>query len=349
MAFWSQLPFHKDTFTDPDTAAQRMKKACDGSDNGQWLEIGKSEEGRSIYGAILGNGPKTISLIAGSHSDEPVGPETLRTLISNIGTLEKKNPELFQQFTFLIIPHINPDGEAENWKWISDWPDLHSFIRHAYRELPGRDLEFGYPEMRVENCAVAAFIQQHAPVDLHMSLHGMAFSEGVMLLIERHWIDRTVALRESFIDFVTKQGLSLHDHDRGGEKGFEYIGPGFTTTPEGRAMNKYFMEQGDPDTAGKFHLSSMEYVRTLDGDPLCLVTELPLFRVHFADERPTQKGVPEAYLEWKNKLPLLRAKLDRGESIENELQLFHIQPLPLSTAMSIQLQAIELALQIISR
>jgi hypothetical protein len=347
MAFWSRSNLHTNAFTHPDTAAERMKIACEASGNGQWLEIGKSEERRPIYGAILGNGPQSVSLIAGSHSDEPVGPETLRTLISHIDILEETNPELFDRFTFLVIPHINPDGEAENWKWIKDWPDLHSFIRHAYRELPGRDLEFGYPEMRVENRVVSSFLRQHAPVDLHMSLHGMAFSEGVMLLIDRHWIDRTKTLRNKFIEFVGQRDLPLHDHDRGGEKGFKYIGPGFTTTPEGRAMKKHFMEQGDPNTAVKFHLSSMEYVRTFGGDPLCLVTELPLFLVHFAGDRPTKRGIPEAYLEWKNKFPLLRAKLDRDESIENVLQPFHIQSLSLLTAINIQLRTIELALQTI--
>jgi len=347
MSFWSNIPLNKKSFIDPETASEQMENACEHSVNCQWLEIGKSEEGRTIKGAVIGNGPQKISLIAGSHSDEPVGPETLRTFISHIDIIEKTNPKLFDQFTFLIIPHINPDGEAQNWEWIDNWPDLESYMRHAFRELPGRDLEFGYPDMRSENRSVSEILREFAPIDLHMSLHGMAFSEGAMLLIERHWINLTHQLQKDFMDFVSEQHLPLHDHDRGGEKGFEYIGPGFTTTPEGRAMKKYFMEKDDPDTAEKFHLSSMEYVRTLGKNPLCLVTELPLFLISFADDRSSQKGLPEAYMNFKEKLPLMRARLDRNESIENELESFNIEPLPLSTAMKIQFRTIELGLEVI--
>ena len=67
--------------------------------------------------------------------------------------------------------------------------------------------------------------------------------------------------------------------DRNGEKGFQYIGPGFTTTPEGQAMRAYFKSIGDEQTVSLFRDSSMEFVRKLGGDPLCLVTEIPLFYV----------------------------------------------------------------------
>jgi len=348
MAFWTDLPLQQKSFTDPGKAAAYMEKACRMSDQCRWVEIGKSEENRPIFGAILGNGPMKVSLIAGSHSDEPVGPETLRLLVSNVGILEKNSPELFEHYTFLIIPHINPDGEARNREWIKRWPDMNHFAQHVLRELPGRDLEFGYPDMRIENKVVSNFIKKHGPVDLHMSLHGMAFAEGCMLLIEPHWIDKTLELQENFIDFIHEQELPLHDHDRGGEKGFEYIGPGLTTTPRGRAMKKYFEGRNDPETAEKFHLSSMEYVRTLGGDPLCLVTEIPLFLVSFADKtRENRAGIPEAYLELKERLPLIRAKLERNESITKELKPFDIQHLPLSTAMKIQFRTIELGLETI--
>ncbi|MEL7363533.1 MAG: M14 family zinc carboxypeptidase, partial [Bacteroidota bacterium] len=39
--------------------------------------IGQSEQGRPIAGVTLGHGPRTVTLVAGAHADEPVGPETL--------------------------------------------------------------------------------------------------------------------------------------------------------------------------------------------------------------------------------------------------------------------------------
>lgn len=279
--------------------------------------LGESEEGRPIMAAVLGDGPVAVSLVAGAHADEPVGPETLRTFV------ERAPAELLARFRFVVVPHINPDGEARNRAWIERWPDLLAYRDLVQRELPGRDLEFGYPDMRVENRLVAEFLRAHAPFALHMSLHGMGVSEGAMLLIERHWIDRTARLREGFVEAARRAGLGLHDHDRKGEKGFFYIGPGFTTTPEGAAMREHFKDE--PDTAAKFHESSMEFVRSLGGDPLCLVTELPLFVVRNDDPQP---GVPAAYLA---------ARAGRTD--------LEFTPFDLRASMRLQMRTIELGLE----
>ena len=102
-------------------------------------EIGKSEGGRQILAATLGSGPKRVSLIAGCHSDEPVGPETLRALVSELSG----NPahRWLSRFTFFIGPHVNPDGEEKNRAWVDRWPDPAAYLQHAFREPPGRDLE----------------------------------------------------------------------------------------------------------------------------------------------------------------------------------------------------------------
>ena len=76
---------------------------------------------------------------------------------------------MFSKFCFVIVPHVNPDGEAKNQTWIRDWPNIKYYLKHAFRELPGRDIEFGYPEMRIENKLVSDFIKKYAPVSMHMS------------------------------------------------------------------------------------------------------------------------------------------------------------------------------------
>jgi hypothetical protein len=325
-----------------------IKQACEAnSDVATFCNLGTSEEGRPIDGVLLGSGSKNVCLIAGAHSDEPVGPETLRTFVLKGISQKDKLAQLFSTFRFIIIPHINPDGEAQNQGWIKEWPSAEAYLDHAFREPPGRDLEFGFPNMRQENSLVAEFMEAHSPFSMHTSLHGMAFSEGAMLLIERHWIERTQRLRMRFAQFVQSLGLRLHDHDRKGEKGFQYIAPGFTTTPEGQAMQAYFKSIGDESTAKLFHDSSMEFARKLGDDPLCLVTELPMFIVAKETE-PRQAGVPTAYLSLKVKVPGLKAKLTRGESIRATLEEFGIRPLDLSLLLKIQLFTIQLGLETVS-
>ncbi|MFQ5631597.1 MAG: M14 family zinc carboxypeptidase [bacterium] len=324
-------------------------KACKNNpDVAKYYFLGKSQQKRIIDAVVLGKGSRTVSLIAGAHSDEPVGPEMLRTFILN--GIEKKNElvELFERFCFLIIPHINPDGEIRNQPWITQWPDVDAYLLHAFRELPGQDIEFGYPDLRPENRCVSMFLNQRPAIDLHISFHGMGFSEGAMLLIERHWIGRTQDLRKKFAAYANKLGLSLHDHDRKGEKGFLYIGPGFTTTPEGSAMQKYFIELGDHTTASLFHNSSMEFVRQEGNDALCLVTELPLFTMKNI-ELPAEKGIPASYLAFRDRKPKLIATLLRDESIDDFKEDFQISPLDLQAAIRFQLYVLELGLETIEQ
>jgi hypothetical protein len=310
-------------------------------------EIGASEQGRPIHAFVIGSGATRVALLGGAHSDEPVGPQMLRLLVNHFITNEEKAHSLLQKYTFIILPHINPDGEAKNWSWIQHWPDFKSYAAYAFREKPGRDLEFGYPDMRSENRAVAEFFRSYAPFDLYINFHGMAFAEGVMLLIERHWIEQTNPLRDDFQQIAKSHNLPLHDHDRGGEKGFQYIGPGFTTTPEGRAMQHHFKELDDEETAAKFRLSSMEYVRSLGGDPLCLVTELPLFTVALKEESNKTPGFPQAYLGFKKLIPELRKRASNGKSLEAIVSKFEINHLPLQTAVDIQLSVIKKSLELL--
>jgi hypothetical protein len=305
-------------------------------------ELGPSEEGAMLYGVQLGTGERPVSLIAGNHADEPVGPETLRSFVLQALANRDKMAPWLRRFRFLIVPHTNPDGEARNRPWMEDWPDPKSYLRHAVRERPGRDLEYGYPDMRPENEHVSAFLRGHGPYALHASLHGMSAGEGAMLLINRPWTFRTQALRDQLVRAAAARGLRMHDHNRKGEKGFFWIEPGFQTTPRGDAMRTYFHAQDDPATARKFHDSSMEFVMGLGGDPLALVTELPLFVVENDDPTP---GRPDRYLALRKRLPEIRARLETGDAVDDLLAPFNLQPVPLKTAMQLQLRAIKLGLE----
>ncbi len=305
--------------------------------------LGETSNRRPIVGITIGTGETRVSLLAGSHADEPVGPETLRLFVTRLLRRRDDFRKLLEAVTFVVLPHVNPDGESRNRPWIREWPNPVAYLRDAVREPPGEDIEFGYPGMRRENEVVARFLKRFAPLDMHVSLHGMGFAEGGLLLIDPHWGYRTEMLQSGYRDALKGIGLGLHDHNRMGEKGFFYLGPGFTTTPSGAGMRAYFHSQGDDATAALFHDSSMEFVRSLGGDPLSLVTEIPLFSLGApADHEP---GVPKTYLEWRAALPGIRKKLGRGKPIEDALAGFFLQPVSTRDAVGVQLKTIELGIQ----
>ncbi len=263
--------------------------------------------------------------------------------------------DVFEQFTFRVIPHLNPDGEARNWAWIEQWyasrpaESLGHYLRGRRREPPGRDLEFGYPDLRVENRAATAFLFETGPVALHASLHGMGFSEGALLLIEKGWLesDSSTTLRAGFVDAAAVAGLPLHDHDRHGDKGFVYAGPGFWSTPRGAAMRAHFLEVGDSETAGKFLSSLMEQAATTSaGETLSVVTELPLFclRSSLAGE----PGVAETLQSFQAATPAILEAAAEGESLQPAVDEFGITCPDLETQVRVHLRVLDLALEAVN-
>lgn len=296
----------------------------------------KSQKGLPLEIYRWGYGPIKVSLLAGCHSDEPLGPHVLSLLLDWSRDRDEKVCALLKKFSFFICPHINPDGEAENRPWIEKYPDFEAYVRGAFREAPGRDLEFGFPSMRQENQFWSSVIQKEGPFDLHMSLHGMGYSEGFLLLMERHVHGSYENLKDRFRQLATGLGFGLHDHDRKGDKGFRYFGAGFASTPEGAAMQKYFRDRGEDDTAEKFHFSSMEYVRQLGRDPLCLVSELPLFAIASAPEE-SKPGLPLRHIS-------LREKLKGGEALAQILADYLLEPLGVRRGTLAMLSLIDMAL-----
>lgn len=313
-------------------------------------EIGTSRDGRAIIGYRLGHGARRLSLIGGCHADEPVGPAMLDLLVSELARRDADDP-LLDAYTWYVVPHVNPDGEARNATWTTTHPlgngdargyDLGLYLRAAVREQPGDDVEFGFPrspadyQARPENRAVAAFLAPGAPFVLHASFHGMAFAAGPWFLIEHAWAERTEAMRERLRARVRALGYELHDVDRGGEKGFFRIDEGFTSRPDSRAMAAHFEALGNSAMARRFRPSSMEHVRSLGGDPLTFVSEMPLFLLPAACYeagnlvRPTALGT----------LHHLAAQGD-AEALAREAAQLGLRPMPIGDQMRLQLAFLE--------
>src|SRR5690606_13953130 len=107
--------------------------------------------------------------------------------------------------------------------WFAPVPDPARYLRHVRRELPGDDIEFGYPgdgrpALRPENDAVAQFLARPGqPYAFHASLHSMGFADGAWFLIGQSAVGRTATLRHQLAEHAAAQGFGLHDIQRNGE------------------------------------------------------------------------------------------------------------------------------------
>lgn len=347
--------------------------------------IGRSRLRRPILGWSFGAGERSVSLIGGAHADEPVGPEVLSRWVAFLGRLAASEPRhpLLTAWRWRIVPHINPDGAAVNAGWpgstvrVADSRGVaaygyrfSSYFESVVRERPGDDLEFGFPS-RVEDLAgssaarpeargVAAFLAEGAPLALHASFHSMAFGAGPWFLIDRAWIERTAVLRRRLADEVASEGYRLHDVDRQGEKGFDRIEAGFCTRPDSVAMRRYFEEQGDFHTASLFLPSSMELARALGGDPLTIVSEMPLFLVpeaspaseegeihlsriagtHTAGVLPTDLPSRRRFMAWAHRLH----REEGCDSLDRAVARLGIRPMAVRDQMRLQLAFLGAAL-----
>ncbi len=311
--------------------------------------IGRSREGRPIRAYAIGDGPARVSLLGGCHADEPVGPIFLRRfaryLASSAGTALRRRAR------WVVIPMINPDGARANRAWQMDPQDsydLVSFLRHRVRELPGDDIEFGFPNgpkdsgARPENRAAAKLWADHAPFDLHVSLHGMSVAGGPYFLVERSWWDRFAPAGRALARCVLDAGYALHDAQRHGEKGFFRLAKGFCSRPDSRYMRRHFQGLGDGDTASRFRPSSMEAARSFGGDPLTLVTEMPLFIFPKVGEAP---GPPDpAWEDCQRRMTAWGRELlsggaphqDRDRKIREEAAALGVRPMPIFDQMIFQ-------------
>lgn len=350
------------------------------------LRIGSSREGRPIHAFRFGSGPLRVSLLGGCHADEPVGPALLGRLCGWLSGLAGDHPML-ERFEWWIVAHVNPDGEARNRPWQAGGFDfeLGEYLAHVVRELPGDDIEFGFPGAargtgrgrdadevqdagetrggggardgarhagaRPENrAAFAWWASAGGAFDVHVSLHGMGFSSGPWFLIDPHWIDRSGPLRARCAEMVRGMGYRLHDVEREGEKGFERIAPGFCTRPNHNAMREHFLGLGDEATAGRFRPSSMEAVRSLGGDTLTLVTEMPLFITPGAGET---LGPPDPVAaRWKARIDGWRVALASGRAapaeVTGEGARLGVRPMPVEDQMKLQWTLVEAGLETVA-
>ncbi len=308
--------------------------------------IDRSRAGRPLGAYRIGTGSLAINLVGGCHADEPVGPRLLDKLVGYLASPAGDGLRSLGRWS--IIPHINPDGAAVNAPWQPENAEVYDFgllLQHRVRELPGDDIEFGFgtgaAALRPENTAALDFWRSAGPVDLHVSMHGMSVAAGPYFLVEEGWWPRFESHAEGLAREVAAAGYTLHDVERLGEKGFHRLAPGFCTRPDSGAMRDHFMALDDEATAGRFRPSSMEAVRSFSGDPLTLVTEMPLF---ITPGVGVTLGPPDPRLEdWKHRIAGWLARIKRSEgdpevlsAVRTEAGAEGLRPMPVRDQMEFQ-------------
>jgi len=308
--------------------------------------IGHSPEGRPIHGYRFGSGDTRISLIAGCHADEPVGPMLLDRLARYLCAASPRS-KVLTDFSWWVVPHVNPDGAERNRAWADhagNAYDFTSYLKHVVRELPGDDIEFGFPRdpndqgARPEPRAIYAWWQSDPrPFLLHVTLHGMGVAGGPWFLIDPDWTDRCDIIMERCRIATEEMGYVLHDVERHGEKGFHRIDRGFCTRPNSRAKAEFFLERNDPEMASRFRPSSMETIRALGGDPLTLVSEMPLFILPgVGDQIEPIDPVAE---EWRGRIGGWQTSLADAEAAQRartEIEASSVQPVPILDQLTLQ-------------
>jgi hypothetical protein len=302
--------------------------------------IGHSREGAPLYGYHMGRGPRLVTITAGCHADEPVGPMTAELLPELI---QRRSRELLDEFTFRVVPQMNPDGAARNRAWFAPELDFGTYLKHSVRELPGDDIEFGFSEgseARPECRAAIDWLWKHGPVSAHFSLHGMAWAEGAWFLVNRNWTHDGPedALFNALSALCAAWDVPQMEIDRNGEKGFSRVAKGISTSPTSVAMKEHFLALDDSETASKFLPSSMEFAESIGGNPLCLVSELPLFLL----DVPADLNDPVLY-RFRDALAAAREQ-GTDWAFTRLVHDFRLRPLPLRTQIAMQFKMIDLAL-----
>jgi hypothetical protein len=78
------------------------------------VEIGKSYEGRTLYGAIIGKGNIRMWIHGRIHGGEKYGAEACLSILKTLVAGGSNAKDVLEKMTFMIIPIYNPDGSERN-------------------------------------------------------------------------------------------------------------------------------------------------------------------------------------------------------------------------------------------
>ncbi|MBE0534971.1 MAG: DUF2817 domain-containing protein [Phycisphaerae bacterium] len=129
---------------------------------------GNSVENRPIETIVLGNGPKSVLVMATIHGNEPAGTPLAEMLAVHL----TRHPTLLAGKTVVIMPVANPDGMAANTRGNANGVDLNrNFAAENRENTPAYGLSaLSEPESRVISQVLTLYQPDHI-VTIHQPLN----------------------------------------------------------------------------------------------------------------------------------------------------------------------------------
>lgn len=143
----------------------------------QLREAGESHEGRGVWLAGVGHGPRTVLVLAQQHGNEPHGSEAALDYLETIATSDSpRMRKIREEMTIWVMPRVNPDGAAHSWRQNHD-PECDPDIRDC---TPGRGIDpnrwhdptVPTAEVPVPETAAVRDVVAEVDPELVLDLHG---------------------------------------------------------------------------------------------------------------------------------------------------------------------------------
>lgn len=262
-------------------------------------EIGTSRKGHPILCMSMGNGKKNALCFACPHPNEPIGAMTLISLARLFAENEKLLLET--DFTWYLIPCIDPDGTRLNEGWFKGPFNLANYIRNFYRPVGHEQVEWTFPfdykglyfdKPIPETQALMQLIDELKP-SFMFSLHNAAFGGAYWYLS-----DNIPGLCNELENAAARQNVPLQL----GEPEAAYITKFSPAVHSMLSMTAYcdYMEKyvgSVPKMITPCGTSSSDYVSTIC-KCVTMMAELPYFcDSRIEDLSQTDKTRREAILE----------------------------------------------------
>jgi len=135
-----------------------------GSARSRGPEPGLSVEGRTLEASVLGDGPRTLLVIAGIHGTEPAGGPLVRRFEREL----QAAPERLSGIKLVLVPELNPDGLASGKRTNARGVDLNR--NWPARNFTSTERHGGDPLTEPETRFLANLLEHHRPV-LVLSFH----------------------------------------------------------------------------------------------------------------------------------------------------------------------------------
>ncbi|MBD0843353.1 M14 family zinc carboxypeptidase [Streptomyces sp. TRM68416] len=262
------------TVADVTESARRLVSRFPGA--GRLRRIGTSRAGRPILMLSVGHGPRHVLVVAGPHSDEPVGGATALALAERVARGEGRSPATDpSRVTWNLILCLDPDGAtlSEGIEEATAGPDhaLERYYRAAFRPVAAEQPEWAPIESRQlpESQALFDVIDELRPF-LQCSLHSVDAGGS--------WVQLTRALpglAAPFQESAAALGIPVQ-HGTYDALYWENPSPGIHVLPPPDATARL--------AAGSENIGRSTWCAPMRYDGVTAIVEVPLWATDLAED-----------------------------------------------------------------